>query len=124
MSDVSHELLTEQGFTHEQIDLFIPHQANLRIIDAVRERLGIPEQKMVVNIGRYGNTSSASIPLALDELMRAGRLEPGDRIAFTAFGGGATWGSAVMTWTLAPLAPAGVVSARPGAGYDATRGDA
>ncbi|MFI5370852.1 MAG: 3-oxoacyl-[acyl-carrier-protein] synthase III C-terminal domain-containing protein, partial [Candidatus Eisenbacteria bacterium] len=85
------------------LDLVIPHQANLRIIEAVRERLGLPEAKMVVNIDRYGNTSSASIPLALDEVMRAGRLKPDDRLGFTAFGGGATWGSAAMTWTMAPL---------------------
>jgi 3-oxoacyl-[acyl-carrier-protein] synthase-3 len=124
MEDTLRQALAETGWETGDLDLVIPHQANLRIIEAVRERLGIPEQKMVVNIDRYGNTSSASIPLALDELVRAGRIEPGDRIAFTAFGGGATWGSAVMTWTLAPLAPAGVVSARLGAGYDATRGGA
>jgi len=83
----------------------IPHQANLRIIDAVRERLGVPPEKMYVNIERYGNTSSASIPVALDELVRAGRIKPGDHVGFSAFGGGATWGSSVMRWTRARIEP-------------------
>jgi 3-oxoacyl-[acyl-carrier-protein] synthase-3 len=124
MEDTLRQVLAETGWETGDLDLVIPHQANLRIIESVRERLRLPEHKMVVNIDRYGNTSSASIPLALDELVRTGKLEPGDRVAFTAFGGGATWGSAVMTWTLAPLAPASVAAAEPGAGHDATRGDA
>ncbi len=89
------------------VDLLIPHQANLRIIDAVRERLGAPPEKVIVNIDRYGNTSSASIPISLDEVARSGRLKPGDRVAFMAFGGGATWGASVMRWTApAPVVPA------------------
>jgi len=88
------------GWSASEIDLFIPHQANLRIIEAVRERLDVPSEKVYVNIDRYGNTSSASIPIALDECVRAGRLKPGDRLAIAAFGGGATWGGASMTWTL------------------------
>jgi 3-oxoacyl-[acyl-carrier-protein] synthase III len=123
MEDTVRQVVTESGWSLDDVDLVIPHQANLRIIEAVRERLGVPTDKMVVNIERYGNTSSASIPLALDELVRAGRIEPGDRIAFTAFGGGATWGSAAMTWTLAPLASAGVAAAQPGAGHGVHRGD-
>ncbi len=82
------------------VDLFIPHQANLRIIEGVRERLGLPEDKVYVNIDRLGNTSSASIPIALDECVRAGRVKKGDKLAFAAFGGGATWGATTMTWTL------------------------
>ena len=78
----------------------IPHQANRRIIDAMRERLGLPADKVVLNIDRYGNTSSASIPISLDEVVRAGRLKPGDHVAFVAFGGGVTWGATVMRWTL------------------------
>ena len=72
MADVTQELLAEQGFTHEQIDLFIPHQANLRIIDAVGEQLKIDPRKVYKNIDRYGNTSAASIPIALDECVREG----------------------------------------------------
>jgi 3-oxoacyl-[acyl-carrier-protein] synthase-3 len=88
------------GWAPGDIDLLIPHQANLRIIEAVRERLALPAEKVYVNIHRYGNTSSASIPIALDECVRAGRLKPGDKLGVAAFGGGATWGAATMTWTL------------------------
>jgi len=88
------------GWSASEIDLFIPHQANERIIDGVRERLGLAREKVVVNIDRYGNTSSASIPIALDECVRAGKLKPGDKLAMAAFGGGATWGASTMTWTV------------------------
>ena len=98
--------LERAGLTPADLDLVIPHQANQRILDAVRDRLGVPEEKMYANIARFGNTSSASIPISLDEAMRAGRLETGDRLGMCAFGGGATWGASVMRWTLAPLAPA------------------
>jgi len=98
MADVSQELLTEQGFTHEQIDLFIPHQANLRIIDAVGERLKIDPQKVYKNVDRFGNTSAASIPIALDECVREGRLESGDLVLLTAFGAGLVWGSVLLRW--------------------------
>ena len=98
MADISQELLTEQGFTHEQIDLFIPHQANLRIIDAVGERLKIDPKKVYKNVDRFGNTSAASIPLALDECVREGRLESGDLVLLTAFGAGLVWGSVLLRW--------------------------
>ena len=98
MSDVSTELLTEQGFTHEQIDLFIPHQANLRIIDAVGEKLKIDRGKIYKNIDRFGNTSAASIPIALDECVREGRLKTGDMVLMTAFGAGLVWGSVLLRW--------------------------
>ncbi len=98
MADVSQELLTEQGFTHEQIDLFIPHQANLRIIDAVGERLKIDPKKVYKNVDRFGNTSAASIPIALDECVREGRLESGDLVLLTAFGAGLVWGSVLLRW--------------------------
>ena len=90
------------GWNASDIDLFIPHQANLRIIEAVRERLGLPAEKVHVNIDRYGNTSSASIPIGLDECVREGRLKKGDKLCMAAFGGGATWGASAMTWTLPP----------------------
>jgi 3-oxoacyl-[acyl-carrier-protein] synthase-3 len=87
------------------LDLVIPHQANGRIIDATRERLGLPESKVLVNIDRYGNTSSASIPITLDEVVRSGRLKPGDCAGFVAFGGGATWGASVARWTMSRVEP-------------------
>jgi 3-oxoacyl-[acyl-carrier-protein] synthase-3 len=98
MADVTAELLTEQGFTHEQISLFIPHQANERIINAVGEKLKIAPGKIVKNIERYGNTSAASIPIALDECVREGRIHVGDLILMTAFGSGLVWGSVLVRW--------------------------
>ena len=98
MADVTTELLTEQGFTHEQVDLFIPHQANLRIIDAVSEKLKIDPGKVYKNIDRYGNTSAASIPIALDECVRDGKLEAGDMVLMTAFGAALVWGSVLLRW--------------------------
>jgi 3-oxoacyl-[acyl-carrier-protein] synthase-3 len=98
MADVSTELLTEQGFTQEQVSLFIPHQANLRIIDAVGERLKIDASKVYKNVDRYGNTSAASIPIALDECVREGRIHDGDMVLLTAFGAGLVWGSVLLRW--------------------------
>ena len=98
MADVSSELLTEQGFTQEEIDLFIPHQANLRIIDAVGERLKIDPEKVYKNVERFGNTSAASIPIALDECVREGRVKSGDMVLLTAFGAGLVWGSVLLRW--------------------------
>ena len=98
MADVTSELLAEQGFTHEQIDLFIPHQANERIINAVGEKLKIAPSKVVKNIERYGNTSAASIPIALDECVREGRIVEGNLILLTAFGSGLVWGSVLLRW--------------------------
>jgi 3-oxoacyl-[acyl-carrier-protein] synthase-3 len=93
--------LADAGLTTADLELVIPHQANQRIIDATRDRLRLPADKVVLNIDRYGNTSSASIPISLDELVRAGRLKPGDNVGFVAFGGGVTWGASVARWTLA-----------------------
>jgi 3-oxoacyl-[acyl-carrier-protein] synthase-3 len=98
MADVTSELLAEQGFTHEQIDLFIPHQANERIINAVAQKLKIAPSKVVKNIERYGNTSAASIPIALDECVREGRIVEGNLILLTAFGSGLVWGSVLLRW--------------------------
>ncbi len=110
--------LERSGWAANDLDLFIPHQANLRIIDGVRERLALDPAKCVVNIDRYGNTSSASIPIALDEAVRAGRLQPGHKLGLAAFGGGATWGAATMTWTLP--APAAMREAEPAAAREVT----
>jgi 3-oxoacyl-[acyl-carrier-protein] synthase-3 len=82
--------------TNEQVKLIVPHQVNQRIIDSAVDKLGMPPEKVFVNIDRYGNTSAASIPIALDEAWRAGKLSPGDVVIFVAFGGGLTWANAVV----------------------------
>jgi 3-oxoacyl-[acyl-carrier-protein] synthase III len=107
MEESMRRCMEQAGVSVDQLDVVIPHQANLRIIDAVRERMGLPAAKVPVNIDRYGNTSSASIPITLDELARAGRLKPGDHVGFCAFGGGATWGASLARWTMARRIPAG-----------------
>ncbi|GAB7027311.1 beta-ketoacyl-ACP synthase III [Geotalea toluenoxydans] len=98
MEDVARQALAANDLTTDDIDLFIPHQANRRIIDAIGKRLGIAEEKVFINLERYGNTSAASIPIALDEANRSGRLKEGDVVLLDAFGGGLTWGSALFRW--------------------------
>lgn len=98
MAAVSQEMLAKAGLAAEDVRWFIPHQANLRIIDAVRERLEVPEERVYVNVQEYGNTSAASIPIALDELNRDGKLATGDVVLFTAFGSGLTWGAGAVRW--------------------------
>jgi len=90
--------MADAGLTAADIDLLVPHQANLRIIQAACQRLGIPEERTAVVIDRYGNTSSASIPLALDDALGAGRVKATDNLLLTGFGGGMTWASAVLRW--------------------------
>ncbi|MGC8500767.1 MAG: beta-ketoacyl-ACP synthase III [Leptospirillia bacterium] len=92
------EVLAASGVSASEISLLVPHQANIRIIDALAGRLGLPPEKVMVNIDRYGNTSAASIPVALDEAVRAGRVREGERVLLTAFGAGVTWGSGLLTW--------------------------
>ncbi|MGH9016320.1 MAG: beta-ketoacyl-ACP synthase III [Acidimicrobiales bacterium] len=96
--DSSVAALHRAGMEPSDVDVFIPHQANARIISAARERLGIPEDRCVVTIDRYGNTSSASVPLALADALETGLLQPGARVLFSGFGGGMTWASAVVRW--------------------------
>lgn len=98
MDDVAHEALSTNSLTTADIDLFIPHQANRRIIDAIGKRMGLADDQLFINLERYGNTSSASIPLALDEANRTGRLTAGDILLLDAFGGGLTWGAALVRW--------------------------
>ncbi len=98
MDEAAHEALAANGLSTADIDLFIPHQANRRIIDAIGKRMGLSEDQLYINLERYGNTSSASIPLALDEANRSGRIKSGDIVLFDAFGGGLTWGSALVRW--------------------------
>ncbi len=90
--------LKECGLGMGDLDLLIPHQANVRIIDALRRRAGLKEEQVVVNIDRFGNTSSGSIPIAMEEACRDGRLKKGDIVGLTAFGAGLTWGTAILRW--------------------------
>lgn len=96
MAEISKEMLEKAGCTIDDVDLVIPHQANQRITDAVASRLNVPEEKVYSNIAEHGNTSSASIPIALDECIESGRVKSGDLVLMTAFGGGATWGATVI----------------------------
>jgi 3-oxoacyl-[acyl-carrier-protein] synthase-3 len=96
MADISSEMLAKAGHTVEDVDLVIPHQANQRITDAVASRLGVPEEKVYSNIAQMGNTSSASIPIAMDECIESGRIKEGSLVLLTAFGGGITWGATVV----------------------------
>jgi len=99
MVSSAEELLAECGAGVSDVDLYVPHQANKRIIDHAVKNLGLSSEKVVMNIDRYGNTSSASIPICLGEARAAGRLEPGTRVLMSAVGAGLTWGSAYLTWT-------------------------
>jgi 3-oxoacyl-[acyl-carrier-protein] synthase-3 len=98
LPDVVREALAAAGLEPRDVDHVLAHQANLRIIEQALENLGVPLQKCWVNIDRFGNTSSASLPMTLDEANRAGRLKPGDVIAMMAIGAGMTWGGAIMRW--------------------------
>jgi 3-oxoacyl-[acyl-carrier-protein] synthase-3 len=98
LEEVSLEVLAQAGLTPADVDWFIPHQANQRIIDAVGQRLGIGADRSHVNIERYGNTSAASIPIALDEAVRAGKVRDGDVVLMAAFGAGLTWAASVVRW--------------------------
>ena len=90
------DILEKNQISSDKIDLFIPHQANLRIIEAVKQRLNFTNEQCVVTVGKYGNTSSASIPMAMNDAYEAGRLKKGDLLLLDAFGGGFTWGSALL----------------------------
>lgn len=92
------EVMEENGLKPEDITCLVPHQANLRIIEAIRERLKLSPDKVVTNLEKYGNTSAASIPIALDEAVREGRIKTNDIILFVAFGGGLTWASSAVRW--------------------------
>lgn len=96
MADISAEMVEKAGYKVEDIDIVIPHQANQRITDAVASRLGVPEEKVYSNIADMGNTSSASIPIAMDECIQSGRIKEGSLVLLTAFGGGVTWGGTVI----------------------------
>lgn len=98
MVDVITKTVAENNMKIEDIDLIIPHQSNIRIIEAAMDRLKLPRKKAYINIDRFGNTSSASIPIAIDEIDKGGMLNPGDLVLLVAFGGGLTWSSSIIKW--------------------------
>jgi len=99
MGTAMEEALANAGMSSDDMDLFIPHQANLRIIESASKRLGVPSEKVFVNIERYGNTSAAAVPIALCEAIEQGRVQQGQHIGMVAFGAGLTWAAAVVKWT-------------------------
>ncbi|MEQ8275523.1 MAG: beta-ketoacyl-ACP synthase III [Deltaproteobacteria bacterium] len=98
LTNIVNTALDHNGMKAEDIDHVVPHQANIRIVDTVLERLKVPREKAILNIDRYGNTSSASVPITLDEGVRDGRIKEGDLVAMMAIGAGMTWGSALVRW--------------------------
>jgi 3-oxoacyl-[acyl-carrier-protein] synthase-3 len=98
MADACDQALKRAGLTGADVDLMIPHQANIRIIEATAKHAGMPMDKVYVNVDRYGNTSAASVAIALDEAARTGRLVPGMTVLLVAFGAGFTWASMVVKW--------------------------
>ncbi len=98
MGEAATNVLEMNGLQESELSLLIPHQANKRIIDAIAKRLSLPEEKVYINLERFGNTSAASIPIALDEANRANKIAKGDLIMFVAFGGGLTWGAVPVRW--------------------------
>ncbi|HEU5408034.1 MAG TPA: beta-ketoacyl-ACP synthase III [Nitrospira sp.] len=98
LEEIARTTLSANGLRVEDLDLYVPHQANVRILKAVMERLGLPIEKVLLNLDRYGNTSAASIPMALDEAVREGRIKDGSLVMLGAFGAGLTWASAVIRW--------------------------
>jgi 3-oxoacyl-[acyl-carrier-protein] synthase-3 len=94
------DVLERCGVSVDDVDVYVPHQANVRIIDHAAKKLGFPQEKVVINVDRYGNTSSGSIPLALAEAAADGRLRSGQLVLMTGMGAGLTWGSALMRWTI------------------------
>jgi 3-oxoacyl-[acyl-carrier-protein] synthase-3 len=97
LDEVARETLKAADMTVADIDWLIPHQANVRILDATARKLGLPRERVVVTVDKHGNTSAASIPLALDEYVRAGKIKPGHRVMMEGVGGGFTWGAALAT---------------------------
>jgi len=102
MASITREAVAMAGLSMENIDLIIPHQANRRIIEAAARGLEMPDEKFYMNVDRYGNTSAASIPIALCEAVEEGRVRPNDRLVFVGFGGGLTWGAIAVHWDVTP----------------------
>ncbi|HYM19449.1 MAG TPA: beta-ketoacyl-ACP synthase III [Candidatus Kapabacteria bacterium] len=100
MAEVSAEIVERNGLTADDIAYLVPHQANLRIIDAARDRMGLPPEKVMVNIDRYGNTTAATIPICLSEWYSSGKLKKGDYVVLASFGAGYTWGATLVRWCI------------------------
>ncbi|AFN75681.1 3-oxoacyl-(acyl-carrier-protein) synthase III [Melioribacter roseus P3M-2] len=100
MADVSYEIMEKNNLKPEDVAYLVPHQANLRIISATAERMGISQDKVMINIDKYGNTTAATIPLCLTEYYRDGKLKKGDNLILSAFGAGFTWGAIYLTWSM------------------------
>lgn len=100
MADISYEIMQKHNLKGEDIKFLVPHQANLRIIDATAERMGVSKDKVMININKYGNTTTATIPLCLTEYYRDGKIKKGDKLIIAAFGAGYTWGSMYLVWAL------------------------
>jgi 3-oxoacyl-[acyl-carrier-protein] synthase III len=98
MADVSHEIMLRNGLTSEDISYLVPHQANMRILTACADRMGLPHEKVMVNIHKYGNTTAATIPLCLSEYWEDGKIKKGDNLILSSFGAGYTWGSILVKW--------------------------
>ena len=98
LADVAHEAMDKVGVTSEEIDWIVPHQANIRIIERTAKKAGVPMEKVIVTVHEHGNTSAASIPLALDAAVRSGKINEGDLLLMEAIGGGLAWGSALLRW--------------------------
>jgi len=98
MADISSKILKRNGFTGDDVKLFIPHQANKRIIDATAKRCGIPDERVLINIDKYGNTTAATIPIGMDEAVTDGIIKDGDLVLTSTFGAGFTWGSVLIRW--------------------------
>jgi 3-oxoacyl-[acyl-carrier-protein] synthase-3 len=98
LAELVDEVLAANGLSAGDIDFLVPHQANYRIIEATRRKLGLPEEKVILTVDRHGNTSAASVALALDEAVRGGRIKKGDLVLLEAFGGGLTWGAVLVRW--------------------------
>jgi 3-oxoacyl-[acyl-carrier-protein] synthase III len=97
-AECTEHILSRNGFSAADVSLFIPHQANLRIIEAAAKRVSLPMERVFVNVDRYGNTGAASVYVALEEALAGGRIKKGDLILLAAFGGGFAWGTALMRW--------------------------
>ncbi len=100
MADISYEIMQKNNLSSEDIAYLVPHQANLRIIDATAERMGLSKEKVMINIDRYGNTTAATIPLCLTEYYRDGKIKKGDKLILSAFGAGFTWGAIYLVWSI------------------------
>ncbi len=98
LAECAKEAVEANGFTADDVDWLVPHQANMRILDATAKKLGFPKEKVVITVDKHANTSAASVPLALDEAVRDGRIQPGHLVLMEAMGGGLTWGSALVRW--------------------------